>query len=73
MEMTFATKVVPGLSLPPDPPKLGGTPTSEQGGSNESESPLVGKQYGLCRRDFIFVTQRTKIQGMDDFCLARFY
>lgn len=41
VEMTFATKVVPGLTLPPDPPKLSGTPNSEQGGGNEPESPLV--------------------------------
>ncbi|XP_053119609.1 zinc finger homeobox protein 2 [Hemicordylus capensis] len=46
VEMTFATKVVPGLSLPPEPPKPGGTPSSEQGGGNESESPLVAPTMG---------------------------
>nr|XP_056719263.1 LOW QUALITY PROTEIN: zinc finger homeobox protein 2 [Euleptes europaea] len=41
VEMTFATKVVPSPSLPPDPPKPDGTPSPEQGGANEPQSPLV--------------------------------
>ncbi|XP_061444363.1 zinc finger homeobox protein 2 isoform X2 [Rhineura floridana] len=46
VEMTFLTKVVPGLNLPPDPPKPGGTPSSEQGARNEPESPLAAPSTG---------------------------
>ncbi|XP_015275436.1 PREDICTED: zinc finger homeobox protein 2 [Gekko japonicus] len=47
VEMTFATKVVPGPSLPPDPPKPDGTPSPEQGGANEPpQSPLVAPPTG---------------------------
>ncbi|XP_054848933.1 zinc finger homeobox protein 2 [Eublepharis macularius] len=41
VEMTFATKVVPGLSLSPDTPKPDGTSSPEQGGASEPQSPLV--------------------------------
>ncbi|XP_078234462.1 zinc finger homeobox protein 2 isoform X1 [Pogona vitticeps] len=46
VEMTFATKVVHDPSLPPDPPKPGGTPNSEQGAGNEPQSPLVAPTTG---------------------------
>nr|XP_028557468.1 zinc finger homeobox protein 2 isoform X1 [Podarcis muralis]XP_028557469.1 zinc finger homeobox protein 2 isoform X1 [Podarcis muralis] len=46
VEMTFATKVIPGLNLPPDPLKPGGTPSSEQGAGNEPESPLAAPLTG---------------------------
>uniref|UniRef100_A0ACB8EXX0 Uncharacterized protein n=1 Tax=Sphaerodactylus townsendi TaxID=933632 RepID=A0ACB8EXX0_9SAUR len=46
VEMTFATKVVPSPSPPPDPPKPDGTPTPEQGGANEPQSPLLAPPAG---------------------------
>ncbi|XP_077171745.1 zinc finger homeobox protein 2 [Paroedura picta] len=46
VEMTFASKVVPGPSLPPDPPKPDGTPSPEQGAANEPQSPLVAPPTG---------------------------
>ncbi|XP_062993937.1 zinc finger homeobox protein 2 [Elgaria multicarinata webbii] len=46
VEMTFATKVVPGLSPPPDPPKPSGTPSSEQGAANDPKSPLIAPTTG---------------------------
>ncbi|XP_058037785.1 zinc finger homeobox protein 2 isoform X1 [Ahaetulla prasina] len=41
VEMTFATKVVPGVPLPPDPPKAGGTLGVEQGVRPEALSPFI--------------------------------
>ncbi|KAJ7313145.1 hypothetical protein JRQ81_004417 [Phrynocephalus forsythii] len=47
VEMTFATKVVPGPSLPPDTPKPGATSGSEETAGNEPQSPLVGKSCSV--------------------------
>ncbi|KAL7977730.1 hypothetical protein Chor_009679 [Crotalus horridus] len=44
VEMTFATRVVPGVSLPPDPPKPGGTLGVEQGAGPEAPGPFIGAE-----------------------------